>query len=48
MKETEFIEILKANSIHRTNGSKKEYVFTDKDIELCAQELEHKINLNKL
>lgn len=44
MTKENFIEVIKANSIVRKNGDTQEFVFGENDIELLAQELDHKIN----
>lgn len=41
-------KIVKDNAIVRKNGKFKEFVFKKIDIELPAQELDHKINVLKM
>ncbi len=41
-------KIIKDNAVIRKNGKFKEFVFKKIDIELLAQELDHKINVLKM
>lgn len=48
MTKKQIKKIIKDNAVIRKNGKFKEFVFKKIDIELLAQELDHKINVLKM